>query len=353
MNTWERMSLTYGHKEADRVPMFDYAWETTLERWRKEGLPPGRSLEDEFDLDHISGISVDNSPRFPCMKIEETEAYTISTTSWGGTEKRWKQATSTPEFIDYKVKNRQDWELAKSRMAPTKDRIDWDSLKRNYPIWKERGDWIVGQFWFGFDVTHAGMVGTERLLMMMIDDPELCQDMLKTELELDIALYEMIMDAGYRFDEIMWWDDMGFKGKQFFSLDMYRELLKPYHQQAIDFAHQHGAKAHLHSCGNVTPFVPELVSMGLDALNPLEVKAGMDPLALKKEFGSKLVLHGGINAVNWDKPDLIKDEMTRMIPELKKGGGYIFASDHSIPDSVSYRDFKEIIRLFKELGQYN
>lgn len=56
-----------------------------------------------------------------------------------------------------------------------------------------------------------------------------------------------------------------------------------------------GIRTYLHSCGDVAPLIPELVEMGLDALNPLEVKAGVDPLAVKKRFGDRLVLHGGFS----------------------------------------------------------
>src|SRR3989304_6327437 len=93
---------------------------------------------------------------------------------------------------------------------------------------------------------------------------------------------------------------MGYKQNQFFSLKMYRELLKPFHQKAIDWAHARGIPAYLHSCGDIRPFIPELVAMGLDGLNPLEVKAGVDPLAVKREFGDRLLLHGGFHALLWN-----------------------------------------------------
>jgi uroporphyrinogen decarboxylase len=98
--------------------------------------------------------------------------------------------------------------------------------------------------------------------------------------------------------------------------------------------------------------VPDLVAAGLDALNPLEVKAGMDPIALKREYGDRLVLHGGVNAMLWDHPDLIRAEMERLVPVLKENGGYIFSSDHSVPSSVSLEDFRGIVELAKRLGSY-
>ena len=166
------------------------------------------------------------------------------------------------------------------------------------------------------------------------------------------AHQDMVWDAGYRFDCVSWPDDMGYKFNQFFSVAMYRELLKPFHKRAIDWAHAKGIKAHLHSCGDINPFVPELVGMGMDALNPLEVKAGVDPVHLKKTYGTQLVLHGGINAVLWDHPDQIRAEMERVLPLMKEGGGYIFSSDHSVPSSVSLADFRGIVELAKQLGRY-
>ncbi|OQB41971.1 MAG: hypothetical protein BWY06_00699 [Candidatus Latescibacteria bacterium ADurb.Bin168] len=87
-------------------------------------------------------------------------------------------------------------------------------------------------------------------------------------------------------------------------------------------------------------------------LNPLEVKAGMDPVALKKQYGGRLAFHGGINAVNFTDPDALFAEMKRVIPVMKENGGYVISSDHSVPDAVSFEDFKTFVRLAKELGSY-
>jgi len=113
-----------------------------------------------------------------------------------------------------------------------------------------------------------------------------------TELETELALLDMVWEAGYTFDSVFWYDDMAINLTSS-SRCACTEFAAAFHQRAIDWAHAKGIKAHLHSCGDVRPFVPELVKMGLDALNPLEVKAGMDPLQLKQQFGRELVFHGG------------------------------------------------------------
>jgi uroporphyrinogen decarboxylase len=337
----------YEHREADRVPIIDSPWPATIERWQREGMPANTTYVEYFGLDQVNTISADNSPQYEVKTLEENDRYKIHTTPWGATLKNWTHAASTPEFLDFTMVDRESWAKTKARMTPTRDRVDWEHLRKNYPLWKREGRWIQAGLWFGFDVTHSWMVGTERLLCALLEDPEWCKDMFS-----HLALFDMVWDEGYHFDAINWPDDMGYKGTQFFSLDLYREVLKPFHKRAIDWAHAKGVKAHLHSCGDVNPIVPELIGIGLDALNPLEVKAGMDPLRLKQAFGQDLVLHGGVNAVLWDHPDQIRAEMERVVPVLKRNGGYIFSSDHSVPSSVSVEDFRQIVALAKRLGSY-
>jgi len=328
MTTHERFRRMFAHQEADRVPIIDDPWAATVERWQREGMPADVSFVDYFDLDHVARFRVDNGPQYEERTLSENEAEKVYTSSWGVTMKQWKHAASTPEFLAHTVVDPKSWQAAKARMIPSRDRIPWDYLAANYPIWRQKGYWIEGILWFGFDVTHSWFVGTERVLLALAENPAWIRDMIETELETDLALWDMVWDAGYHFDSVFWYDDMGYKGHQFFSMRTYRNILKPCHQRAIDWAHKRGIKAHLHSCGDVRPFVPELISMGLDALNPLEVKAGMNPIELKREFGKDLVLHGGINAVLWDQPEAIREEMLRVVPVVKESGGYIFSSDH-------------------------
>lgn len=231
----ERFKRMYEHREADRVPIQDSPWGATLERWRKEGLPQETDWVDFFELDHIAGIHADNSPRYPVKTIAETEEYRSYTTEWGVTLKQWKHIASTPEYLDFTVKDPKSWKKAKARMKPDKDRVNWEHLQKNYKTWRERGYWIEAGLWFGFDVTHSWMVGTERILMAMLEDPAWCRDMFNHYLDVHLALFDMIWEAGYHFDCVNWPDDMGYKGKQFFSLDTYRNVLKPAHKRAVDW----------------------------------------------------------------------------------------------------------------------
>lgn len=352
MTTRERMKRILSHQEADRAPVTDSPWDSTVERWRREGMPGEVSVTDHFGLDRVVSISVDNSPRYPVEVIQETDDWVEQTTRFGVRERTWKKIGGVPEFLDHTIKDPDCWRQAKERMTPDRDRVGWARLERSYPKWREQDAWIGAEFWFGFDVLHSGVVGTERVLVAMVEQPEWIAEMINHMLEVDLALFETVWEAGYQFDMIGWPDDMGYKGHQFFSPTMYRELVEPAHRRAANWAHAKGLKVHLHSCGNIEPFIPDLIDAGIDVLSPLEVKSGLDPVALKAHYGDCLSFHGGLNAVLFDKPDQLWLEMEQVIPAMKRGGGYWISSDHSVPESVSLETFREFVRLAKELGSY-
>lgn len=352
MTSAERFACVFAHKEPDRVPILDDPWGTTWERWRKEGYPQGADPADFFGWDRVAGIHIDNSPRYPVKVLEENDQQKICTTAWGTTLKTLKNKGGVPEFEAFTITDPDSWKEAKKRMTPDPSRIDWEKLKTNYPKWKQQGAWIKANGWFGYDVFASWIVGYERVLMAMIEEPEWCQDMFRTALDLDLAMMDMLWEKGYTFDSFDWPDDLGYRNGLLFSLNTYREVSKPIHKKAIDWCHAHGVKAHMHSCGNITALVDDLTGLGLDGLNPLEIKAGMDPLALKAKHGDKLVFQGGIDVRNWNNPEKAEAELREKLPILKKSGGYIFHSDHSVPDVVSLKEYQHVLSLAKTMGRY-
>ncbi|MBR4749976.1 MAG: hypothetical protein IK083_10460 [Abditibacteriota bacterium] len=350
MTTHERIKRMYEHREADRVPIIDDPWASTLERWTAQGMD--RPFYEYFGIDRIVSVGADVTPRYEAKVIEETEDYSIFTSPWGVTMKNWKHIGGVPEFLDFTIRDEASWEAAKQRMVMGPDRIDWGFLEQNYPKWRADGEWLSANLWFGFDVTHSWMCGTERVLMEIAYGSEWIQDVFSYCLDCSLALFDLMLERGYAFDEIMWYDDMGYKQNTFFSLATYRNILKPVHRRACDWARERGMKVHLHSCGDVHTFIPDLMEIGVEMLNPVEVKAGMDPVALKKTYGDRLGFHGGINALLYNTPDKLWEEMERIIPVMKESGGYILSSDHSVPDCVTLEDFRTFTDLAKRLGTY-
>src|SRR3990172_1023226 len=128
MTSKERIAYALAHKEADRVAVHDAPWLTTIRRWRREGLPEYTEPQDYFNYE-MEDIGADTSLQLPTRTIEETDEYTIVRWTNGETRKNWKNQTTTPECIDFLIKDRNTWEEYKPRLTMNKTRFDWLSAK--------------------------------------------------------------------------------------------------------------------------------------------------------------------------------------------------------------------------------
>jgi uroporphyrinogen-III decarboxylase len=117
--------------------------------------------------------------------------------------------------------------------------------------------------------------------------------------------------------------------------------------------HKHGLPVIYHGCGNVHLIFEDFIEIGIDAYNPLEAKAGMDAVELKRKFGNQIGYCGNSNIQVWETGDreLIRKEVLRKL-NAAKGGGYIFQSDHSVSSEVSGYTYDYIVKLVREYGKY-
>jgi len=147
---------------------------------------------------------------------------------------------------------------------------------------------------------------------------------------------------------------MGFKERPFMSPEMYRDLIQPAHKKTFDFCHSLDLPVLVHSCGFIEPLVPGLIEAGMDCLQVIEIKAGMDLLKLKKNFGDRIVLCGGMDARNLVANDIdtIRKELNEKIPVVKENSGYILHSDHSIPTTTNYETYRFFVDEGLRLGTY-
>jgi uroporphyrinogen decarboxylase len=352
MTSRERVLLALNHKEADRVAIHDSPWGTTITRWRKEGLPEKRSPHDYFGYEFAAN-SFDNTLQLPIKKVADTPEYTIATTGDGAVRRNWKTATSTPELVDFTITTKEKWLEHKPRLAYNDKRVDWVNQLKANKAHKEKGYFRYLSFGPGFTKV-CNMVGPERLLMAIVEDPEWVKDMVLTEGKLCAAVAEEMLGRGFEFDAGWIFDDLGYKHRGFFSPKVYREIFMPAHKAICDVFKSRGLKMLLHSCGYVMEFYPLFIECGYDCIQPLEVKAGNDMLWLKKKYGDRLSFMGGIDVRAMADPDpsVIEHEISTKIPPVKQGGGYIYHSDHSVPDNVSFGQYCRVIELVKKYGTY-
>ncbi|HUT75075.1 MAG TPA: uroporphyrinogen decarboxylase family protein [Armatimonadota bacterium] len=352
MTSRERVLAALRHQEADRIPIHDSPWTHTINRWHREGLPEDQSPADYFGYEIVSQ-GMDLSFQLPKETLEETDTYTVYRDAKGATRRSFKDHESTPELIDFTVNTRRAWEQHKPRLAWNDTRVDWDNALEANRAARAEGKFVCVSAAIGYDRTQA-YVGSETLLMAIAEDPAWVKEMFDSAVELVITGCEEMLARGFEFDGAWMFDDLGYRNATLFSPAAFRELEFPSQKRVYDFFHGRGLPTILHSCGRVAAIAPQLIEAGLDCLQPLEVKAGMDLVALKRQFGDALAFMGGIDvrAMSHPDPGVIEREIAAKIPVAKRGGGYIYHSDHSVPSDVSFEQYQRVIELVHKYGAF-
>ena len=349
----ERVLLALSHRKPDRVPIHDGPWETTIERWKREGMPKEATAEEYFGYE-FRLFGFDGSLQLPQQVVEETDEYVIVRNADGATRKDWKHRTSTPGYHDFLIRNRSAWEAHKWRLAWNDSRVDWQKELERFKRDKEAGHFCVFAAVTGYDRAQ-GLIGSEELLVAMLEDPAWIKDVFETVGELVIHAAEEMLARGFDFDGVWLFNDMGYRNATLFSPRLYRELIMPIDRRLVDFFHARGLKIILHSCGCVKALIPDLIDVGFDCLQPLETKAGMDLVELKKLYGDKLAFMGGIDVRKMAHPDprVIEEEIRTKLAAGMSDGAYIYHSDHSVPDNVSLDRYRYVLELVRKYGTYH
>jgi len=194
------------------------------------------------------------------------------------------------------------------------------------------------------------IMGTDTILLRMAEEPDFIREMLGHNLNITLEMIDLINSLGMEMDGYWVWGDIAFNKGMFFSPQMYREILRPFHVEL--FSHL-GEYMIYHTDGNVKKALPLLIEAGIKGLNPIEIKAGNNYFDIVDEYGDKIVLTGGVDARILCTNDKIKiGEEVRTKIEYAKNKKYIYHSDHSIPYNVNLDTYKFVIEKVKEYGQY-
>jgi uroporphyrinogen decarboxylase len=204
------------------------------------------------------------------------------------------------------------------------------------------------------------IVGMEDLLIMMAVDPKLAAVLFEKMLELKLCFWEMALpQLADVVDVVTQADDYGTQISQLISPDMFRQQIKPFLKQSFDCVAKlaPNAKRFFHSCGNVRPLIPDFIEIGVEILNPIHIRAtGMEPVALKREFGSELVFWGGgvdtQGVLPNGTPQEVKDDVRRNIEALAPGGGYVFNTVHNIQADVPPENIIAMREALQAYGVY-
>lgn len=351
MTPRERVLACLAGECPDQVPMRDAPLIWALQRWEREGMPKG-GFPSFFFENCIDGSGFDDSLRLPTEILKDDGRKRLVRGPNGGTVWILPNENSTSHPVDFLIKTRKDWEQYKDRITPDLTRMSQSTLDWYRELSAKQQGWN--------SVTVSGpyghmceLIGTPRTLEVMAEDPDWFRDVGETYSNYHIGMVELLRAQGIKLDGLFVADDITFITGSFFSPAMYRELVMPGEKKMYDYVHDWGGHVYRHTDGNNWKLIPALIEAGIDFLDPLEVKAGMDLQALKDAFGRKLVWVGNIDArilYRGDRKE-IEEEVKKKLAVFPRGG-YLFRTDGPITDEASFESYRFLIECVKKYGPY-
>jgi len=202
--------------------------------------------------------------------------------------------------------------------------------------------------------------GLEQWFYDMLANPEFCEALIDQTLKFWYNYYIGFMEAvGDLIDVVMVGDDIAGQEGPLFSPDFYRSVIKPRHKKLFQHIHSlTNAKLWYHTCGSCMEYIPDLIEIGVDIINPVQTSArNMDPVRLKKQFGNNIVFWGGAvdaqHILPFATEDRVRNEVLHTLEIFKPGGGYVFNNIHNIQSGVPPRNIVAMFKAAYEFGFYN
>jgi len=327
----ERVRLALEHQETDRVPIamvcsgINRPAHEALERWlaAERGITVDAYLEPLID---IQGVGPDYiGPSLP----PGTDMWGVhrSPVSYG--------ADAYMEIDHYPLGGAETIDDLLAHRWPSPDWFDYSTLPAHIAEAQANGEYCLMLANGNIFESSWYMRGFERIFMDLVTQPELVHAISERVTEFFVEHFRRALAAAAgAVDLVFTADDIGGQNGLLMSLAMWEEHLKPYHARLNRAIHEFGAKVIYHSDGGVMDAVPGLIDMGIDVLQALQFNAkGMDPAALKRDFGDVLCFEGGVSVqktLPFGTAEDVRAEVCGLIDDLGRDGGYILGPSHAI-----------------------
>ena len=328
MNHVERFRAVMNFQPVDRLPVWEWAiwWDKTIERWHGEGLPRELTFDRVFEIARWFGL-------------DPYQQFWFSTTQ--------PTIEATQHHVEGDVAGMDDYRRVKPRLYPDHSRAI-ESM-RPWGERQKRGEAVVwatleGFFWF-----PRTLMDIEKLSYAFYDEPELVHAINGDLLEFNIGLVRrMATVCPPTFLTLA--EDMSYNLGPMISQAVFEEFCAPYYRRLMEVLNEHGIILIVDTDGDVTRLVPWLQAVGVAGVLPIERQAGVDGMALRRQFpGLRMVGHFDKMVMNRGE-EAIRAEFERIRP-LMRTGGFIPSVDHQTPPGVSLEQYRVYLRLLAEYAR--
>jgi uroporphyrinogen decarboxylase len=385
MNSRQRVLAAINHKEPDRVP-FDLGGTVVTgiqakayQRLRRHLAMPEKSIQIidvlqqiagvDDDMMNLLGVDVRNvSPRSSAsyqIQFHDSEDGNYSTL-YDEYHIGWrmpKDGGMYYDMFDHPLAGKLTGERIDAYTLPNPQEpsrfvgVREAALK----ILEEQRALIIGNIYAGIFEMYMWTHGYSDGYADWVSEPDLVKKLLRKYTDFQLAFLERMFSVleGIPIDVVHMADDMAGQTGMLISPASHRRMLKPLHKEMFEYIHQKtNAKVFIHACGSVRPIIPDLIEIGIDILNPVQVNAkDMDSADLKREFGKDLTFWGGgVNTQSaFDEshsPAEVRADVRRRLDDLMPGGGFVFATVHNIQGNVPPENIMAMWETVQQYGKY-
>ncbi|MEG0251477.1 MAG: uroporphyrinogen decarboxylase family protein [Christensenellaceae bacterium] len=363
----KRLHAALTHKEGDRVPISDFFW-TGFNKNAKALWGQDNDMYRRFDLDYVV-VNPNMDPIIQDFEILEDNGDDILVRTGFGANVMRRADLVMPHFDEFSIKKPEEMENFVIESAFDKRRLFrsgddqinclGDTIVRNIPSWNNRVDMycedfpVFGSVCEGYEYVWRCM-GTENALYWMLLEPELFESFMKRigDFIVELAQAQIKMSDG-RLSGMYIWGDVAYVNAMLFSPEIWRRIFKPIVKRVIDVCKKAGLMVIYHGCGDARPIYEDFIEIGLDGYNPVEVKAHLDAVELKKTYGGRLAFVGNVDVRELESGDndRIKKEVLYKL-QAAQGGGWICQSDHSVSNDVAPQSYAYMVELVRDYGRF-
>ncbi len=313
------------------------------EEWEAQGATP-----EELDLSAFR-YRCEQRGRIPVrtgrlggytpVKLEETDDFILTRDELGRTMRLMKGVSTLAIPMDYPVKNMDDWRKIKPWYEFSEARFgrEWERIAREHLA---AGRVVTVSIPGGFDEPRQ-LLGEEALCMAYYDQPELIHDILDTIGETAYRVLDRV-SATVQVDMLTVHEDMAGKSGPLVGPNQVREFILPYYRRIWDMLAERGARLFdQDSDGDMRPVIPVFLEAGVNCMHPMEPAAGMDIVAIRQEYGTRLAFYGGIDkhVLRRSKEEIVA-ELEYKIPPMVATGGCVIGLDHRIPNGTPLENYR-------------
>jgi len=338
----------------ERMGLNESFWPFLFENhWHAQGYPQGVPVEERFGLDFqgVGWLWMPEPRPDLAATLEENDDWKITRSGWGAAFKHWKHKAGVPEHIDFMVTTPEVWhkEFRDAALAyDMRTAINLEATRDWYAKLMATDRFIVHGGAFIFEEMRRTM-GDYAMLESFLLEPEWIHDFNSVITQKNIEYYEYFFREVGVPDGMHIFDDLGYTAAPFVSPACHREMVLPYHKKLFGFFKDYGLPVILHTCGDFRPHLDAIVESGVDCIQTLEAKTGMNVVTLAEQWKDKLCFMGNIDVRALESGDRkrIEEECLGKINGMKAlRAPYVFMSDHSISTDVKLADYQYMLELF-------